>query len=383
MTRPYIDFYEEHKLIPSRVSEGQLDLHFARRDAIYRHLGLVSSYLKGLKIIEFGPGSGDNAVHTASFGPDTFTLVDGHSVSIEELERKKKNGNFSKVNTLEIIKADILEYDDDRKFDLVLCEGVIPRQLDAPAFARHVANFTAPGGVCVVSAHSPISELSETCRRIVKPLMQVMYPEFTELKEVLTNFFEPDLMALKGFSRNVDEWVLDNILHPVDEKMFFSIPDAIAALADGFDVYGCSPHMIADWRWHKSIPESGQSYNGFFLDQYMANQPLLVDSSLQPSDCDLSACDGHMLADKCRLAFDIHMDIWPGTDLSRVPEFMALIESICVDLAAAMPASTPDAFRDYLKCLNAIMDGDPAADLGRFKGLFGRGQQYLSFIRRL
>mgnify|MGYP006176012067 CR=1 FL=1 len=48
-----------------------------RRDSLYRVLGLPPSFVRGRSVIEFGPGSGHNALFTASLAPARYVLVDG------------------------------------------------------------------------------------------------------------------------------------------------------------------------------------------------------------------------------------------------------------------------------------------------------------------
>ena len=55
--RAFIDFYDKHKISPVSQDISDLQAHFNRREALYRHLGVVPSFLRGKTVLEFGPGA--------------------------------------------------------------------------------------------------------------------------------------------------------------------------------------------------------------------------------------------------------------------------------------------------------------------------------------
>ena len=59
-------------------------------------------------------------------------------------------------------------------------------------------------------------------------------------------------------SRPLNDWILDNVLHPFVGKLM-SMHDAITALDDSFDVLGASPHFITDWRWYKDMTAASRA----------------------------------------------------------------------------------------------------------------------------
>lgn len=84
MKKPYIDFYESHKIIPVNQDTTDFQKHIKRRNALYYQLGLIPGLINGKSVIEFGPGTGDNAMHTSSLSPARYVLVDGNSQSIKQ-----------------------------------------------------------------------------------------------------------------------------------------------------------------------------------------------------------------------------------------------------------------------------------------------------------
>ena len=78
---PYIDFYKKHNIAPVSQDISNLEKHFARREALYRSLGLLPAYFRGKALLEFGPGCGHNALFTKSLTPGKYILVDAKSTN--------------------------------------------------------------------------------------------------------------------------------------------------------------------------------------------------------------------------------------------------------------------------------------------------------------
>jgi SAM-dependent methyltransferase len=378
MEQAFISFYRQHQFVPNQVPPQHLGLHFRRRDALYRQLGIVPGLLKGRDVLEFGPGSGDNSIHTASFGPRTLTLVDGHDVSVAELRRKAEEGRFGAAQ-VDIHESDVLAFADQRRFDLVIAEGLIHDRADTKPFCRHMAEFARPGGLVVVSTIDPVSSFADICRRIFKPIYMARDKNFDACMGRLVTLFGPDLDALPGFARSHHDWVLDNIFHPLPRERFFSFSDAVEALGDDFDVYASHPHFLSDWRWWKAIA-GHEDYNERALAHYHRWLPALIDSRINPDMLTLPSCDGYALAKLCLEAYQLHLLAWEAEEPDQVPAVLDKLEQIVAFLRPILP-ETAAGFADLIAAANSALAGR-TPDLGRFIGLFGRGQQYMSFIRR-
>ena len=92
MERPhghaFVTFYLANQISPVSQDISDLEKHFQRRDSLFRSLGIPPSFVKGSSVIEFGPGSGHNAVFTASLSPGTYFLVDGNELGLKETKDK-------------------------------------------------------------------------------------------------------------------------------------------------------------------------------------------------------------------------------------------------------------------------------------------------------
>ena len=123
--KPYLDYYQHQKFIPVQQDLSDVAAHRARRERLYRYLGIVLALLRGSSVIEFGPGTGDNAAVTSLYGPDEYILVDGHQTAVEMLKKKVEAGEIRGAK-VEYVEADLIDYPEGKLYDVVICEGVLP-----------------------------------------------------------------------------------------------------------------------------------------------------------------------------------------------------------------------------------------------------------------
>jgi len=376
--KAYLDFYGKHGIIPVHQDIQSLDLHMARRRALFRHLGIHPLAFKGRSVIEFGPGTGDNALYTASCAPALYVLVDGNPASTQAISEKLERGLLPRDRVV-CRQADIREYHDDKLYDIVLCEGVIPLQEDPAAFLQHVASFVGPGGLLVMTTMSPSSLLSESCRRVVKPAFTKDAPSEEALLTELVHFFAPDLQSLPGMSRRHEDWVLDNILYPWPARCTFTIPEAIETLDREFDILGASPSFVQDWRWYKSIPAHAKTWNDHAREEYDRWAGYLLDYRVQPG------LPGRWPAGKldaaCQAAINIQSSICQNDSFRELPAFLDHLRTVREMVQEQMP-ETGAALADFSAGIHPFVHGSPQADFGSFRSWFGRGQQYASFTRK-
>src|SRR5690606_14001205 len=103
-----------------------------------------------------------------------------------------------------------------------------------------VARFARPGGLLFITTMSPLSYLAEIARRLMRDVVIAPDAPPGEQLAVLRPLLAPHYATLPGASRPLDDWILDNVVQPIYGDLL-SVPRAIAALADDFDLYGASP----------------------------------------------------------------------------------------------------------------------------------------------
>jgi SAM-dependent methyltransferase len=371
---PFVYFYSTHGIIPTRQDISDLDRHVERRCALYRHLGLPPGVFRCTSVLEFGPGSGHNAVVTGLLGPDRYLLVDGNPPSLHST--KKVLEQYCSGLNFELRQSSILEFHSKEKFDIVLCEAVIPTQKNPPVFLRHVASFVRPGGVVVFTCMDPISLLPEMLRRWLAWNLVGDVSDFNGKVARLVEFFRPDLAALPGMSRRPEDWVIDQILHPWVGPLF-SIPQALTALGSRGAVLGCSPRFLLDWRWYKSIVGSQSADISFAIDSYYELGLNLMDFRVRLPQIRQSVV---------RRAVEISQTIYDGVfarerglaGFSRrqmLPHLLSLQK-----LLRDQSPKTARSLKSFIRYLQSDMSKE--SDLAEFHKWWGRGQQYVSCVMR-
>jgi SAM-dependent methyltransferase len=325
-----LDFYRQHGISPVAQDISDLPAHFARRAKLYRDLGLPPIAVKGADVLEIGTGTGENALYTLSLNPRVYDAIEPNPTAARQLRTCLRDDARVTVFDREIEEYHVL----GGQFDVVLCEGLLGLcGTDPRVLLEHVAKHVAPGGVLVITCIDAISDHAEVLRRAMAQQMIDRSAPLADQVAMLRPVFAPHLATLKGMTRSVDDWIIDNLLNPASIGPTFSIPDACEALDGRFEVLGCSPRFLLDWRWYKAAKPG----NRWAIQSYWSQALNLYD----------------------------YRRVYPARNQRHGHELMARC----------------------LKTRNALMsyergDGPPPSEQLHDIGWFGRGQQYLSFVKR-
>ena len=379
--KPYIDFYRQYKISPVSQDISNLEKHFERRKFLYRRLGIVGSFLKGKSIIEFGPGSGHNALYTYSLQPSKYILVDGNPTGLrgcEELFGKY----FPGQRCHELVMSLIEEYENNELFDLVLCEGLLAGQQNPEQCLRSVAKFTKPGGTYLITTQDCVGYLSDFLRCLIGGIVIKEDMSLEEKTRVLLTTFEGHFAHLKGMSRSYEDWILDNVLHKAfwgnKDTDLLSIENAIRTLDASFDVYGVSPSFFVDWRWYKDVYGDNKNFNQIGIDCYRKSLHNLLDCRYawapRPAEENMNLLR-ICLEIRRFIACFAHEECMANIDgiLEKTRELEVMIRTFS--------KVTADALADFNSALKLYPAITPKTDWGDFSSWWGRGTQYLSFIR--
>jgi SAM-dependent methyltransferase len=377
-TASHLGFYKAHGISPVRQDISDLERHFQRRSALHRHLGVLPSAVRGRSVLEVGPGSGHNAVHTAYLGPARYVLVEGNPTGIAHM-RALFAEHVPATDVIEIVESRIEDYRTDAPFDVVFCEGLLSGVPNPEEVLASLAAATAPGGILVTTCVDHLSHFPETVRRLLAQLAISPDDPLDVQVEKILPMMAPHLATLSHASRRADDWVIDNLIHPGSIIPLINFPETIAVLDGEFQFLASSPHFVADWRWYKSIVGDDFDFNGPALEQYWINAHNLMDHRhLSPPRAGEANQRLYDLCTKARAqvaAFEARRD-----DVF-VARFRALLQEIVADLQSCAPAAAA-ALAEADDLLAAeIPDPQAVAGASRFAALFGRGQQYMSFTK--
>ena len=384
--RAFLDFYSANNIIPVHQDLSDLENHLIRRNYLYQTLGLPPALFRGADVIEFGPGTGDNAVATSFYGLNKYILVDGNPPSVGELNKRREKGSIHAA-TCTVIESDINNYRDDARYDVVLCEGLIPGQPEPKKFLDHISSFAAPGGVVVFTTISYVSQLAEFCRRVFRPVIVMDEKPFDLQVKIASDIFRDHLATFGTSTRPIEDWVSDNILHDwlVSDSQVFSLLDAIDIYGDRFQFHSSSPRFLVDDRWYKAVNRQSHGTNALVQQQSHLLSALLLDYRVKMTTINSAGFDEKWvtrLEDFSAQAYHAHLKICRERSYKSLDEFTGPLELIASILPPAM-AETRAGILDFVTGIRTVADGDIYHQFSAFKSWWGRGQQYASFIRAI
>jgi len=391
----FLDYYKAHNISPVAQDVSDLNKHFQRRNALYRQCGIPSVLIKGRDVLEVGPGTGHNALFTNSLAPKNYVLLDGNPKSCQETE-KNLHEHFDDCSNINVVQSNFWDFETSSKFDLVCCEGTIPWQNDPEGFLLKLSSFVKPGGVLLITSSDETSCLSEVLRRLIARIIlsdnlpdentHISQLETANVLDIVRPFFTQQLSHLKGMSRNVDDWVHDNILQPLFGKPL-SISQAINTLSENFDIYGSSPQTLTDWRWYKDIHGKDRNYNDRALEVFSSQIHNMLDyRAIYPEQKaefggEVVKVSSNIMSN-ILLLDNVAVDNYPST-LKTVVLTVTESLSTLACLTEQYSDETSLSIQELKQQLTCWSQGEKFnTQLLNFSPWFGRGQQYLSFTRR-
>jgi predicted O-methyltransferase YrrM len=376
----HLGFYTAHGISPVRQDISDLQKHFQRREALYRHLGILPRAIQGRNVLEVGPGGGYNSLYTASLAPARYLLVEGNPTGAAEIRQLFAAHDAAWSKSLEIVQSTIEAWRPEPMFDFVFCEGLLSGVPNPEQVLEKLAAATAPGGLLTITCVDHLSHFPETLRRALGQLAVDPADSLAEKVRKILPMMEPHLRTLPGMSRRFDDWVIDNLIHPGSIIPLINFPEAVAVLASRFDYYAASPHFTTDWRWYKSIVGENWEFNVRAIEQFWATAHNMLDyrKVLPPRD----PAANQRLYDLCtqaRAQLEAFERARARSHLRRFREILAQIVADAEEFSADVAAG----LREAAELLESDRpDAQAVAGAAKFGGLFGRGQQYLSLTKR-
>jgi len=377
MKNDYLDFYGQHHISPVRQDISDMELHYERRKKLYRQCGIPIIAFKNAEILEVGPGGGYNTLAFFHWDAGHIDLVEANPKGIEDMKRL-----FAQQNILqkryEIFPCRIEDYQDNKKYDVVIAEGFLHFLPNRQEIISKMKSLVSDNGIIVITCADSVSLFIENMKKLLGQILVKDILQYKDKVVFLSKLFRPQLARLRGASRPVEDWVQDMILAPaLDNNIELSIGEAISLLGEDFEILGSSPHMFTDYSWYKDIwYDYREDYQRQFEEKHlsllMANTPEQILPNEQMWQLvnhfgrirELAAKygqepDGHIIEEILG-----HMDSMTEA-LSRCDEELLMVFS-----------EIQDALLCILKTGTVNME-----DYEHFFGAFGRGQQYIAFMK--
>jgi len=367
--RPFLDFYGRHSIIPTELVIPDEKMFFKQRDFLFQSLGIPPQLLRGKTIFELGPGNGQKLKHLLSLGPASYTAVDANPSSLEATNRVIQASGFRGPTAA--FDCDILEYSSDETYDLVLAELVVPTQIDPSLVLEKLRKLVNDGGLLILTCMDPVSLLSELIRKAIVIEMELITVDINESAKKIATFFAPDLKFLVGMNRKPTDWALDQIIKPSVGKLF-SIPEALDALNFKMEFHGSSPKFFQDFRWYKNPVTKDRSSIDLVKSSYWQSLHLLLDFRLEPKLGDPSL--NQMINAICE-------EIFLLMNQNRLSDFDKLTISAATRKLEILLSDVSPITANSIESFLLFWDSGNTKKLAGFRPWWGRGTQYLSFIK--
>ncbi len=376
--KAFVDFYTKEGISPVAQDIEDLERHFHRRHALYRHVGIVPGLLSGRSILEFGPGSGHNSIVTVAMHPARYVLVDANPVGLEHTRDLLLRFAGAVHTDISIVQSYIEDFETSERFDLVLCEGVLPTQEAPTELLGHIARFVRPGGMILITCIDAASYLAEQLRRFAAALATDKEASTQEKLAVLVPLFRPHLDTIEGMGRSHEDWILDNVIQPFQGRSLMGLEEAIDTLHPEFSVHGTSPSFLVDRRWYKRITGPASDFNAVAKQEYLSELHNFIDARAAHSVREPE--HNRSLLAACNQAYESIVSHSEARDSKATARVTQALEGLRREIAGLDPL-TVRSFDDFLAVVAQLRAGETDVDWGDFASWFGQGQQYLSLVR--
>jgi len=372
---PFIDFYNKEKILPVRQNTDNPNF-LPARSFLYSRLGVPLSFLRGLDILEFGPGGGFNAIATSTYKPSSYYFVEGSIVGVEQLKYFEKLKKIQ-ANEIKVFEINFLDFNIDKKFDLVIAEACIPGQKDPNKYLLHISSFVKENGILVTTTTSKSSSLSEILRALYGFLIQKqfknkdLYADFLELK------FSNHLSKLGTNTRSIKDWVLDNIINTYHKDgSIYSMGEVVKTLGN-FEFQSSVPSFLLDLSWYKNYKIGENQKNNILESELLRLETYLLDWRVKEKDLLGLSNEICIRINECiKVVFDEVFKIL--NQFQRTASINDLITSLN-NLKTELPSQfkvTIDSINDFIGFLNS--KDYLNYNFSEFESWWGRGQQYVS-----
>ena len=384
MTNDYIEHYRQNAISPVKQDISDIKKHFYIRKKLYQALGLTNNDFEGKEILEIGPGGGYNTLYTASLKPKFYQLIEANEVGVKEIKTNLIKYNISLEN-IDIKNLFIENFKSDKKFDVVICEGMLPGIENSIEVLSKIDTLVKHNGIMLITCSDEISIFFDMARRLLANILlqREGRATFQEKIALLVEAFSTHLDTLKGFGRLKEDWCADTMIGNAMYNTNLSISDVITMFQTSYSFYGISPKIITNPTWFKEVPLSIEDFNSANIDAFYSVWHNLMHYRAFDNDI-WSKADTLSLREACRDFIAYCKASEKSYDKALREDILKSIDSI----KTIFEKNRSDkCIRNSLNELSLFLEKDDigtqsiAEGFKEFKSAFGRGQQYITLIK--
>jgi SAM-dependent methyltransferase len=246
---PVSEFYTRHPYPPPVEDLDRLHDAWQAENpnrAEYHLMWPDREYRSDLDVLVAGCGTWQAAKHALCHPDASVVGIDVSPTSLDHTEALKRKHNLTNLVTHQLPIENVASL--DKRFDLIVCTGVLHHLADPDAGLRALRSVLKPEGAMYLMVYAPYGRtgvymLQEYCRRLGVGTSQEEIQDLTVALKLLHEH-HPLLATLRGSRDSLNaEALVDALLHPRDRA--YSAPE----LFDFIERNGLTPG-----RWHWQAP---------------------------------------------------------------------------------------------------------------------------------
>lgn len=392
--KTHLEYYIHHGISPVRYIGGGLRDHLQRRQALYRGLGLTPLALRGRRVLEVAPGTGQNSLFVASCLPEQLTLLEPNPAGIAFIHELYSEPGLP-ITQPQLLEQKLEDYNPQDEFDVVICENWLGSSPHERGLLRKLSQMVRPGGVLVMTAIAPIGWLPNLVRRaLTARLLDAAAadpPSFEQKTALLVTAFGPHLATMPAMTRSPEDWVQDNMLNPAYLGVCLTIPDLLSDVGAEFNALSTNPRFHQDWRWFKSLRGDQYEFNQHLVHEYFNWYASFLDHTQAPLMLDANVAQQSDAACRRMVSFLAEFEAATEHDTKKAlfDEAVRHAQSAAQSLKIGLSAQAGDQLAGSLAALDEglrLLDKKhlhptDVAQATDFGALFGRETLYISLER--
>lgn len=231
----------------------------------------------------------------------------------------------------------------------------------------------------MITTSDEISIFLEVARRYIANKLTYEIVSIDDKLETLTKAFASHLSSLPGSSRSIRDWVLDVLINPASTSIdeYYSFVDAIRDFGKEFYYFHSSPNIFTNPTWYKQLEEEPLEYNKRYVEQFLSSWHTLF---WQYADVSRRKQSLNLELSRLCLEFSCSNRRFENGE-ARLEDCEIEIKRITTMIQENLSGSHAE---DILKDFNLLLDQTSLENIQRnnkFALAFGKGQQYVSFIK--
>lgn len=370
-----LDFYREHEISPVHQDISDFNYHCARRERLYRQLGMPTLLFNNADVLEVGAGGGYNSVVLAQWNCH-LSMVEPNETAQSEII---KLFSEKKIEDYTLYKETV-EQHNGKNYDIVIAEGFLPTIENRSVVLNKLKSFVKENGILVVTCQDEMGMFVERMKRLVGHMIVQNISKYYEKVEKLAEIFGPQLKLLHGASRPIEDWVQDQLLcEDFNCNDVMNLKKVIQNIGNDWDVLGCSsPNFFEDYSWYKNLE---YDYKKSYCDQYDVKSYNLILAGRD--EIDVSNIDVHKVRESVEKIRELEI-VYENLEQK---EEKIIYDLVCelqnlYELLKICDKEMGQFLKDTMNILTSESNNLDLACYPTFCKCFGRSQQYISFVKK-